>query len=406
LIESFGNSDSLLFRPFESEITIVGANFDKKAQSDKKGPKANEGQELISDLGNKKANLSTIPTENSVDSDNIAASNFNYHNNSFSTLLSGTNNSFNNSGKLDFNSPQRIDPEKPIENLRATMTNPQLISKISIQKTLFNPTQQIGGVCESQGSGDNTDRSNSLSWNEEHSTSSTPQGLQKQSYLNTSSNPTPSYSRTNQTTRNTKFPASNQDFLKSVSKGVPNTDNTDRNQKGTMKPNKPKSNRLDQDQKDNSFFIVDVNRIESDPRTTLMVKNIPNKYDLPLLLQTIEKNYKGKYDFLYLPIDPRNKCNVGYAFINFIEAKYVKDFFNEFNGKKWEKFNSEKVCDIKYGRIQGKKALIHHFQYSNVMSQHDQKLKPHIPNEFEPLNNKKIKDLVNKQKLQSGGDNF
>ena len=34
-----------------------------------------------------------------------------------------------------------------------------------------------------------------------------------------------------------------------------------------------------------------------------MIRNIPNKYDLPLINQTIEKNHKGKYDFFYLPID-------------------------------------------------------------------------------------------------------
>lgn len=34
-----------------------------------------------------------------------------------------------------------------------------------------------------------------------------------------------------------------------------------------------------------------------------MIKNIPNKYDQPLLLQTINKNHHDKFDFFYLPID-------------------------------------------------------------------------------------------------------
>lgn len=34
-----------------------------------------------------------------------------------------------------------------------------------------------------------------------------------------------------------------------------------------------------------------------------MIRNIPNKYDLTLILETIEKNHKGKFDFFYLPID-------------------------------------------------------------------------------------------------------
>ncbi len=34
-----------------------------------------------------------------------------------------------------------------------------------------------------------------------------------------------------------------------------------------------------------------------------MIKNIPNKYTLPLLLDKVDKNYLKKYDFFYLPID-------------------------------------------------------------------------------------------------------
>ncbi len=34
-----------------------------------------------------------------------------------------------------------------------------------------------------------------------------------------------------------------------------------------------------------------------------MIKNIPNKYDQEMLLQAVDKSFKGTYDFLYLPID-------------------------------------------------------------------------------------------------------
>ena len=40
-----------------------------------------------------------------------------------------------------------------------------------------------------------------------------------------------------------------------------------------------------------------------DSRTTLMIKNIPNKYNQRLLLQKIDEGFKGQYDFFYLPID-------------------------------------------------------------------------------------------------------
>jgi len=39
-----------------------------------------------------------------------------------------------------------------------------------------------------------------------------------------------------------------------------------------------------------------------------------------------------------------------------------------FNGKKWEKFNSEKVASLAYARIQGKAALVNHFQHSSLMN--------------------------------------
>jgi RNA recognition motif 2 len=54
-----------------------------------------------------------------------------------------------------------------------------------------------------------------------------------------------------------------------------------------------------------------------DSRTTLMIRNIPNKYTQKVLMQTIDNaGFYGKYDFFYLPIDFKNRCNVGYAFIN------------------------------------------------------------------------------------------
>jgi hypothetical protein len=54
-----------------------------------------------------------------------------------------------------------------------------------------------------------------------------------------------------------------------------------------------------------------------DHRATLMIKNIPNKYSQKGLMQAInDAGFFGKYDFFYLPIDFKNCCNVGYAFIN------------------------------------------------------------------------------------------
>lgn len=104
---------------------------------------------------------------------------------------------------------------------------------------------------------------------------------------------------------------------------------------------------------DHVNFIVDIERIKrgDDMRTTVMIKHIPNKYNQRLLLQEINKNNQGKYDFFYVPIDYKNMANVGYAFVNFVHSYFILDFYKEFHGKKWAMFNSKKRCEIAYGRL-------------------------------------------------------
>lgn len=114
---------------------------------------------------------------------------------------------------------------------------------------------------------------------------------------------------------------------------------------------------------------------DKDTRTTLMIRNIPNKYSQKILLRLIDLRFKDKYDFFYLPIDYKHRCNVGYAFINFTAAAYkegIIEFFRLFNEKRWDKFNSEKVSKISYARLQGQDALLEHFKSSSVMQQHKQ----------------------------------
>ncbi|KAL2329701.1 hypothetical protein Fmac_017282 [Flemingia macrophylla] len=128
---------------------------------------------------------------------------------------------------------------------------------------------------------------------------------------------------------------------------------------------------------DKKQYELDIDRIKKgeDNRTTLMIKNIPNKYTSKMLLAAIDEHHRGTYDFVYLPIDFRNKCNVGYAFINMTSPGLIIPFYHVFNGKRWEKFNSEKVASLAYARIQGKAALIAHFENSSLMNE-DKRCRP------------------------------
>ena len=112
-----------------------------------------------------------------------------------------------------------------------------------------------------------------------------------------------------------------------------------------------------------------------DSRTTLMMRNIPNKYDQRMLLAAIEVNSSNSIDLFYLPIDFKSYCNNGYCFINFTDAACIPYFYKEFDGKRWERCNSEKVAEITYARIQGKEELIKHFSNSSLRHE-DKSMQP------------------------------
>ncbi|KAK4227949.1 putative meiosis protein [Podospora fimiseda] len=115
--------------------------------------------------------------------------------------------------------------------------------------------------------------------------------------------------------------------------------------------------------------IVDVRRIQegTDVRTTIMLRNIPNKVDQAMLKRIIDQSSQGKYDFLYLRIDFANNCNVGYAFINFVDPLDIIDFYNARANQKWNCFKSDKTAEISYATIQGKDCLVQKFRNSSVM---------------------------------------
>ncbi|XVE63766.1 hypothetical protein DITRI_Ditri07aG0046300 [Diplodiscus trichospermus] len=68
--------------------------------------------------------------------------------------------------------------------------------------------------------------------------------------------------------------------------------------------NEPNSSNADKKQ-----YELDIDRIMlgEDKRTTLMIKNIPNKYTSKMLLAAIDEHCRGTYDFIYLPIDFKAK---------------------------------------------------------------------------------------------------
>jgi len=100
---------------------------------------------------------------------------------------------------------------------------------------------------------------------------------------------------------------------------------------------------------------------------TLMLRNLPNKINQTKLLARLQ-SYRSKIDFLYLPTDFENKCNLGYAFINFVDGAAAARFKAEFNDKKLPGCRrSHKVLAVQPARVQGVSANVRRFRNSSVM---------------------------------------
>ena len=146
---------------------------------------------------------------------------------------------------------------------------------------------------------------------------------------------------------------------------------------------------------DETNMILDINKVISmeDKRTTIMIKNIPNKFNKDLLLSIINQNFKGTYDLFILPTDINKYKNFGYAFINFTSSYYIPYFYFMFNGKMWSSTNSKKICELTYSKVQGKQNLLGHYPSKIVYGNEEAKnvipeQKYIIPNVYKIIFNK------------------
>jgi len=97
---------------------------------------------------------------------------------------------------------------------------------------------------------------------------------------------------------------------------------------------------------------------DDDNYTTVMLRNIPNKYTREMLVKELRvQGFTGKYDFLYIPTDFANDANPGYGFINFRTNAARSMFEQKFNGQSVQDvlpvFKSSKVCEVTRAKHQG-----------------------------------------------------
>jgi len=119
---------------------------------------------------------------------------------------------------------------------------------------------------------------------------------------------------------------------------------------------------------------------DNGPRTTAMMRNIPNNFTREMLLKFLAKHGFGTgCDLMYLPIDFQTEVGIGYAFINLVSEQEFGRFRNYFQGfTEWE-VASHKVCEVaRSNPLQGLQAHIERFRNSPVMHES-------VPDMFKPL---------------------
>jgi RNA recognition motif-containing protein len=102
--------------------------------------------------------------------------------------------------------------------------------------------------------------------------------------------------------------------------------------------------------------------------TTLMVRNIPNKYTQRLLVILFKQHgFDRTFDFLYVPVDFNTRLNVGYCFINFVSPQFAQQFAKRFHGFHMPAFKSRKKIHISLANLQGLQPNIKKLQDSSLM---------------------------------------
>mmetsp|Transcript_13262 Transcript_13262/g.38140 ORF Transcript_13262/g.38140 Transcript_13262/m.38140 type:complete len:290 (+) Transcript_13262:85-954(+) len=108
------------------------------------------------------------------------------------------------------------------------------------------------------------------------------------------------------------------------------------------------------------------------PPTTMMIRNIPNRYTQRELIREMESlGFAGAFDFFYAPIDMGTMGNVGYAFVNFVNHEWAERCKQQVDGyifKKHQQKGRRKVATVSVAHLQGLQANIRHYEKSAVNS--------------------------------------
>jgi hypothetical protein len=119
---------------------------------------------------------------------------------------------------------------------------------------------------------------------------------------------------------------------------------------------------------------------ETDPRTTLMLRNLPNDYNRQMFMDMLDGQcLAGEYDFLYFPVDFETGSGLGYAFVNFTSHVEALRAWELLDGYRDWFVPSTKVCEVRWSTpVQGFNANVQRYRNSPLMH-------PRVPDSYKPV---------------------
>ena len=124
--------------------------------------------------------------------------------------------------------------------------------------------------------------------------------------------------------------------------------------------NKETTQSKSQEQKNKDIKENESKKINQINNNNTKTESQTNKSPVNNSAKTSQKNTvvnkpktKGKYNCLYMPYDYEKNGNKGYAFINFVNPLHILYFYEKFNGRRWDQFESNKICELNCAHFQG-----------------------------------------------------
>jgi len=104
-------------------------------------------------------------------------------------------------------------------------------------------------------------------------------------------------------------------------------------------------------------------------KTTIMLRNLPEGFFRDMVTGMLAtEGFAKLVDFVYVPMNFRNKASFGYAFVNLVSAEAAKACRVQFEGYTRWPIQSEKVCEVSWSDMhQGLDAHIERYRNSPLM---------------------------------------